>query len=504
MSLLRYVLFVKQLDIITATKDNLVLNDQQRTIIDISNKWTHAVTQQVILLSLVTAVTPDLHQLRNNTNYFMNNPCSIVKHTGGHCELISFKLTCRNGFTQEWLNGVMYDILHLRVIGWPGKCFNIGRLQERFPNLRNFELINCTKLNSFKGNFEASTRIEILAVHGLTSLWEIPPEIVKNMKELRIIDLRGNLLRHIKPELLRGNKLQEVYLSDNKWDCSDGGLDWLAMERDNNTLRKRIVDYYDLMCHQKLYMGKPLHKVMDIIWKIRHTCPVPCACMMTHVVSDAAGTVIPLITVDCAGRRLDQPPANLPPSTTTLRLEGNKISTIRSIIQNHEYQKLADLYLDNNSISAVKELEGSEWFMTFRVLSLRGNMLKQIPVYAFDKAFQANNNIMHVFLGRNPWRCDCHFIPRFQSLLLKYKRVIRDLPDIRCSKSNDKTTSLMQISTMPLGRVCNDDVEMPISPINIANLVLLGLIILIMVRFLYDWHNFKTTGKLPWLSSILP
>ncbi|XP_052747694.1 protein singed wings 2 isoform X1 [Galleria mellonella] len=464
------------------------------------------VIERLLLLSFVTAVTPGPHyRRRNNSDYLVNKLCSVREHIRGHCEPTHFKLTCRKGFADEWLNGIKHEISHLHVIEWPGKCLNVGQIQEHFPNLKSLEIINSTVLHSFKENFKATSKIENLTVHGLTSLWEIPPEIVENMKELRIIDLRGNMLRHIKAGLLRGPKLQRVYLSDNKWDCSDGGLDWLAMERDNNTLRKRIIDYYDLMCHQQLYRGKPLHKVMDIIWKIRHTCPMPCACTMTHVVSDAAGTVIPLITVDCAGRELNLPPANLPPSTTTLRLENNKINTIRSIIQNREYQKLADLYLDNNSISAVKELEGSEWFTTFRVLSLRGNMLKQIPVYAFDKAFQANNNIMHVFLGRNPWRCDCHFIPRFQSLLLKYKRVIRDLADIRCSKSSDKTTSLMQISTMPLGHVCsNNDIEMPISPINIVNLVLFGLILLIMGRFFYDWHNFKTTGKLPWLSSILP
>ncbi|XP_052747695.1 protein singed wings 2 isoform X2 [Galleria mellonella] len=406
------------------------------------------VIERLLLLSFVTAVTPGPHyRRRNNSDYLVNKLCSVREHIRGHCEPTHFKLTCRKGFADEWLNGIKHEISHLHVIEWPGKCLNVGQIQEHFPNLKSLEIINSTVLHSFKENFKATSKIENLTVHGLTSLWEIPPEIVENMKELRIIDLRGNMLRHIKAGLLRGPKLQRVYLSDNKWDCSDGGLDWLAMERDNNTLRKRIIDYYDLMCHQQLYRGKPLHKVMDIIW----------------------------------------------------------INTIRSIIQNREYQKLADLYLDNNSISAVKELEGSEWFTTFRVLSLRGNMLKQIPVYAFDKAFQANNNIMHVFLGRNPWRCDCHFIPRFQSLLLKYKRVIRDLADIRCSKSSDKTTSLMQISTMPLGHVCsNNDIEMPISPINIVNLVLFGLILLIMGRFFYDWHNFKTTGKLPWLSSILP
>lgn len=61
---------------------------------------------------------------------------------------------------------------------------------------------------------------------------------------------------------------------------------------------------------------------------VRETCPDPCACAMTHVVSDREGTVIPLITVDCAKRNLELPPNYLPPSTTTLRLEGNKVMFI--------------------------------------------------------------------------------------------------------------------------------------------------------------------------------
>lgn len=56
-----------------------------------------------------------------------------------------------------------------------------------------------------------------------------------------------------------------IFVIDNKWDCSDHGLDWLALEKENSTIRKKIVDYYELVCHQQLYKGKPLHKVMDII-----------------------------------------------------------------------------------------------------------------------------------------------------------------------------------------------------------------------------------------------
>ncbi|CAH0751388.1 unnamed protein product [Diatraea saccharalis] len=458
------------------------------------------------ILAMVVMVTPGLHHRRNETNQLNEMPCSLMDYAmRSQCLQVEQELICKGGITREWLNGIRLDIFHLRMMEWPGLCINAGKIQHFFPELRTLELINSSTLRFFKGHFGATSKIEKVVIHGCPSLWEVPSVLIDRMPELRILDLRGNGIRHMKDSLLsKPPKLQQVHLSGNQWDCSDGGLDWLAMKEDNSTVKKRITDYKILTCHQKLYRGKPLHVIMDIIRTMHLTCPRPCECEMTHVVSDTAGLIIPLITVNCSGRKLDSPPLALPPSVTTLRLEDNKISSIRSIVQNPQYKKLADLYLDNNSIPTVKELEGSEWFTTFRVLSLKGNMLKQIPVYAFDKAFQVNNNIMHVYLGHNPWRCDCHFIPRFQGLLLKYKRVIGDLPDIRCSKSNDKKTSLVQISTMPLGNVCSSEMEMPISTINIVNLVLLGLILLVLGRFLYDWRNFKTTGKLPWLSSILP
>ncbi|XP_037971338.2 protein singed wings 2 isoform X1 [Plutella xylostella] len=469
------------------------------------------VWQFSIVLSLAVLVTPGLHYdnrtRTNETAILLSRPCTLMEfvHTA-QCFQTQFRLLCKGGITGEWIKGFQEHITELSVLEWPGACFNVARLQEHFPELRHLALVNCSHLTYFKGHFGPTSRIEKLSFHGLTSLWELPGEVIAQMPKLREMDLRHNVLRHMKAKLLRSPpRLQKVYLGGNKWDCSDGGLDWLAMERDDGTVKRLIADYRDLMCHQQLYRGKPLHKVMDIIRSVRQTCPPPCACAMTHVVSDRAGNIIPLITVNCSSQGLEAPPASLPPSTTTLRLEANKINTIRTILQNHQYKKLADLYLDNNSIPSVKELEGSEWFSTFRVLSLRGNLLRQIPVYAFDKAFQSNNNIMQVHLGHNPWRCDCHFIPRFQALLLKYKRVIHDLKDIRCSKSDDKETSLVQISTMSLGSVCTSTkVRVPLSTINVVNLVLCALILLVLGRFLYDWHLFKTTGKLPWISSILP
>lgn len=68
---------------------------------------------------------------------------------------------------------------------------------------------------------------------------------------------------------------------------------------------------------------------------MRQTCPDPCACTMTNVVFDAAGAVIPIITVDCSYRQLENPPEALPPGTTTLRLQGNKVKWYEDFLMFH-------------------------------------------------------------------------------------------------------------------------------------------------------------------------
>lgn len=51
-------------------------------------------------------------------------------------------------------------------------------------------------------------------MHGLTSLYEIPPEVLAQMQVLVELDLRQNVLRHMKARLLKGPPvLERVYLS---------------------------------------------------------------------------------------------------------------------------------------------------------------------------------------------------------------------------------------------------------------------------------------------------
>lgn len=97
--------------------------------------------------------------------------------------------------------------------------------------------------------------------------------------------------------------------------------------------------------------------------------------------------------------------------------------------------------------------------------------LSKVPTYALDNAFQRNRNIGQLYLGANPWGCNCLFAPAFQVLLLfnwcksinyvqciyfgyikdflmKYKSLIMDLSDIRCSNDQDDEYNLTPVSIL--------------------------------------------------------
>ncbi|XP_017303193.1 protein singed wings 2-like [Diaphorina citri] len=117
------------------------------------------------------------------------------------------------------------------------------------------------------------------------------------------------------------------------------------------------------------------------------------------------------------------------------------ITDISLLLTNQHYSHILDLILDYNPIKSIDRLEGAVWLQTFRNLSLRGNKLTQLPTYALDNALERNPNVNHIYLGDNPWKCDCRFTPGFQDLMVKYESVIPDPMNIRCAANEDPAIS---------------------------------------------------------------
>lgn len=55
-----------------------------------------------------------------------------------------------------------------------------------------------------------------------------------------------------------------------------------------------------------------------------------------------------------------------------------QISELHPLAQNSAYRKIVDVYLDDNVLNSVRPLEGSDWMLNFRILSLRGNNLSHV------------------------------------------------------------------------------------------------------------------------------
>lgn len=152
---------------------------------------------------------------------------------------------------------------------------------------------------------------------------------------------------------------------------------------------------------------------------IKKNCPHPCSCSLPKVILTNIDSrdLEPVIEVNCSYRGLISLPENFLNKTRIIHLEGNEIEDLQLLKKNAVYRKAFEIYLDNNKIRSIEELEGSYFLKHFRIFSLSGNKLSEIPTYAIENALAHNENMpaaLRLTLGGNPWRCDCIFTPVFQ------------------------------------------------------------------------------------------
>ncbi|CAH1964948.1 unnamed protein product [Acanthoscelides obtectus] len=380
------------------------------------------------------------------------------------------------------------------------KTFDLGRVVYIFPNVQNVSITDGNIVNLIPPKKPNS--IKVLELRRLL-LTNISRDFIRHFHNIEVLDLRENHLEQFPVDFFWGN-VKELRLSNNSWNCSDD-LSWIF-----NMNKRVVVDINDLKCFGLPYPGKPLISIAQYIKELEDTCIPNCECFLSKVVQDImTDDLVPIITMNCSYRGLRELPSSLPNNTRTLHLEGNSIASLEPLNNNPVYESLWDLYLDTNDVSSIDDLEGSFWLKHFREFSLKGNKLTKIPAYALDNALLKNPNMpkaVRLYLGGNPWRCDCIFIPVFQELVLqKYATQIKDIRDVKCSYVQGDENSLMPIIDLSRSSVCRLPPEYSLQEgLDLLNGILASLIVFILGKLAYDYYHFKKTGRLPWIVTKMP
>ncbi|XP_012251576.2 protein singed wings 2 isoform X2 [Athalia rosae] len=425
-----------------------------------------------------------------------------------HCEakLSTFHLICSGGFHDKWDTG-SEGVRILTLCRWPDKTIDPEEILQKFPSLQSLIILD-SDLTHLKNPFPSNaTELQSVKFNG-TKLEVLPNDAFSQLPSLRILDLRHNSLSLMNEHALMAPSIQEVYLMGNEWKCVSE-MSWI-LNMENDSVASRVVDRDKLMCSVPYY-DRPLVPVVEIITELEEEClKTDCQCVLSYVGRRTLGAanqkeLMAFASVNCSSRGLTEMPDFLPKNTSTLYLSKNQIHDLTPLLKNPIYKEVIDIYLDDNNIESISLLEGSYWLDHFRALSLRGNRLTDLPPYALENALQQNGHAASIFLGKNPWRCDCHFTPGFQDLLSRHPSLFKDVNEITCSKVENDENSEKTIRELSRTAICTSPAdEYWLQPLDILNVVLASMIIFVLGKLLYDYWTFKRTGKLPWIVAKIP
>ncbi|XP_015605389.1 protein singed wings 2 isoform X2 [Cephus cinctus] len=416
-------------------------------------------------------------------------------------------LICIGGLHGKWESGSK-TVRKLVLCKWPERILDPEEVLLKFPAVKRFSVLasNITKLSKV---FPAEVQnLEKIALSG-TKLEYLPKGAFLNLSTLKSLDLRNNSLREIDPNEIEIATLKHIYLSGNRWKCSINNQ-WILNSR-NGSVASRVIDRDKLVCSTP-FDGRQLLSVVEIIVTLKEECQrTNCDCELVYIAVRSGAKfnsqkrLMVFNSVNCSNRGITEMPTFLPANTTTLHLSGNNIADLTPLITNPVYKGVIDIYLDNNLIESIACLEGSYWLDHFRVLSLRGNRLSDLPTYALENALLQNANAAYIRLGNNPWSCDCLFTPGFQDLLIRYTSLVKDVNDVKCSSVVQDKNSNKQIRDLTRTAICiPPDSEYGLQPLDIMNIVMASLIFFILGKLLYDCWFFKRTGQLPWIVAKIP
>uniref|UniRef100_A0A914CNL9 Protein slit n=1 Tax=Acrobeloides nanus TaxID=290746 RepID=A0A914CNL9_9BILA len=292
---------------------------------------------------------------------------------------------------------------------------------DRLQNLEKLDLSN-NKISSIEDNALANLKaLKELHLSSNRLRHFSSASMGHAAKNLQVLTLSNNQLRCITEQALANlDNLHSLYLSNNQFACNCHLADFINYLKQNASSR-----LFDIAtCSEPTELkGRPIaslaekelicnERMENVCAENGNYCPSGCTCQDT--------------IVRCSNKNLKEFPLGIPPDTTELYLDINKITHIPigllsrltqlikldlsqneiAIIQNSTFQnltKLSTLILSYNKLQCLEET--SLWGLySLRILSLHGNNLSRLP----ESAFSHLTNITHIALGSNALYCDCH------------------------------------------------------------------------------------------------
>ncbi|XP_058811304.1 protein halfway-like, partial [Topomyia yanbarensis] len=172
-----------------------------------------------------------------------------------------------------------------------------------------------------------------------------------------------------------------------------------------------------------------------------------------------------------------------------------QITSLKALI-GKSYHSLVRLYADDNQITSLSDLEGTDFISRFSFFSIRRNRLKTIQTYQFKSNLDLGS---YLFLEGNPMTCDCNAAKNLKNWLLSKKAQVPDHDQIYCEGSSH-VTKMVQIQESKLCQSQHDWTDYIYYLIATEIILLIALI----CKVSYDYWVFKTAGYLPWPANKMP
>ncbi|XP_015784448.1 protein singed wings 2 [Tetranychus urticae] len=395
-----------------------------------------------------------------------------------------------------WLTNGSYEevfaSLELLHLSWNGLTLVDLRFFTKLSNLKELDLSSNLIVSVIWVSLPSLTFLN-LSHNRLTYI--SLNDALRNFPLLEKFDVSSNFLKSMDGlDQLKPNKLFSLYIHDNPLDCNNpsivklGGL--IYSNRDPTKQGTNMIRQpWDILCSEPV---KWKEMTVEQAYSVKQTSIChQCDCFM--IKKD-------LLMVNCSYRDLTSLPKNLPLGARIVQLNGNRLrSFYLSAADSSSWSTVRAVYLDNNEISGLQDLEISKILRNLLSINLQRNQMKEVPIHILEQF----SHLLKINLSENPWTCDCNTLT-FQKWLQKHHEKVSDINKVYCTNSNNRmdffitrNKERLPIHQLPISEICPQS-NVPLHFLDILSGICAVLTILIALKAVYDYFWQKKTGKLPY------